>query len=74
MAEAEVRSAFAKQAAICTASGAPFTGRVCGLIGARLAKALSGQKGLLNTVFAGLIFVVAFYMLYRSAGALGLIG
>jgi uncharacterized membrane protein YfcA len=45
-----------------------------GLVGARLAKALSGQKGLLNTVFAGLIFVVAFYMLYRSAGALGLIG
>lgn len=45
-----------------------------GLVGARLAKALSGQKGVLNTVFAGLIFVVAFYMLYRSAGALGLIG
>jgi uncharacterized membrane protein YfcA len=45
-----------------------------GLVGARLAKALSGQKGLLNTLFAGLIFVVAFYMLYRSAGALGLIG
>lgn len=36
MAEAEVRAAFAKQAAICTASGAPFTGRVCGLIGAQL--------------------------------------
>ncbi len=31
-----VRAAFAKQAAICTASGAPFTGRLCGLIGARL--------------------------------------
>ncbi|WP_292079622.1 sulfite exporter TauE/SafE family protein [Brevundimonas sp. UBA7838] len=45
-----------------------------GLVGARLAKALSGQKGVLNTVFAGLIFVVALYMLYRSAGALGLIG
>lgn len=45
-----------------------------GLLGARLAKALSGQKGVLNTVFAALIFVVAFYMLYRSAGALGLIG
>lgn len=45
-----------------------------GLIGARLAKALAGRKGVLNTVFAGLIFVVAFYMLYRSAGALGLIG
>ncbi|AQR62353.1 hypothetical protein BZG35_12400 [Brevundimonas sp. LM2] len=36
MREAEVRAAFAKQAAICTASGAPFTGRVCGLIGARV--------------------------------------
>jgi hypothetical protein len=36
MAEADVRSAFARQAAICTASGAPFTGRVCGLIGERL--------------------------------------
>jgi hypothetical protein len=36
MTEADVRAAFAKQAAICTASGAPFTGRVCGLIGERL--------------------------------------
>ena len=32
------------------------------------------KKASLNTVFAALIFVVAFYMLYRSAGALGLIG
>lgn len=31
---------------------------------------MSGRKGLLNTVFAGLIFVVARYMLYRSAQAL----
>lgn len=45
-----------------------------GLAGARLARVLSGQKGVLNTVFAGLIFVVALYMLFRSAGALGLIG
>lgn len=36
MSQAEVRAAFAKQAAICTASGAPFTGRVCGLVGERL--------------------------------------
>jgi hypothetical protein len=36
MGEAAVREAFAKQAAICTAAGAPFTGRVCGLVGARL--------------------------------------
>lgn len=43
MAEADVRSAFAKQALICAASGAPFTGRVCGLIGARLER--SGEIG-----------------------------
>lgn len=36
MSEPEVRKAFAKQAAICTASGAPFTGRVCGLVGERV--------------------------------------
>ena len=36
MTQADVRAAFAKQAAICTASGAPFTGRICGLIGQRL--------------------------------------
>lgn len=41
-----------------------------GLVGARLAKTLSASKGRLNTVFAGLIFVVAFYMLYKSAGVL----
>jgi uncharacterized membrane protein YfcA len=45
-----------------------------GLVGARLAKALSARRGVLNTVFASLIFVVAAYTLYRSAGALGLIG
>jgi hypothetical protein len=33
MSEAEVRAALAKQASICTVSGAPFTGRLCGLIG-----------------------------------------
>lgn len=44
-----------------------------GLLGARLAKSLSGQKGVLNTVFAILIFVVAVYMLYRSIDALGLV-
>ena len=32
----QVRAAFAKQAAICTAAGAPFTGRVCRLVGERL--------------------------------------
>jgi uncharacterized protein len=41
-----------------------------GLIGARLAGVLSERKGALNTVFAGLIFVVALYMLYQSGQAL----
>ena len=45
-----------------------------GLFGARLAKRLSSGKGLLNSVFAGLIFVVALYMIYQSARALGLLG
>lgn len=45
-------------------------GVVGGLLGARLAKTLSGRKGALNTVFAALIFVVAIYMLYRSVGSL----
>ncbi|SJM64315.1 Arginine/ornithine antiporter ArcD [Brevundimonas diminuta 3F5N] len=45
-----------------------------GLAGARLAKLMSGRKGLLNSVFAGLIFVVALYMLYQSAVVLKLIG
>jgi uncharacterized membrane protein YfcA len=44
-----------------------------GLLGGRLATRLSTSKGMLNLVFAGLIFVVAIYMLYRSAGALGVI-
>ena len=43
MGEGAVREAFAKQAAICTAAGAPFTGRVCGLVGARLDR--SGSIG-----------------------------
>ena len=49
-------------------------GLVGGLIGAGFAKTLSTHKGALNTVFASLIFVVAAYMLFRSAGALGIIG
>jgi uncharacterized membrane protein YfcA len=40
-----------------------------GLIGAWAAKRLAGKKGLLNTVFAGLIFVVAAYMLWQSSAA-----
>jgi uncharacterized protein len=37
-----------------------------GLLGTRSAKLLAGRKGALNTVFAGLIFVVAIYMLVKS--------
>lgn len=40
-----------------------------GLVGAWAAKRLSGKKGLLNTVFAGLIFAVATYMLWQSSAA-----
>lgn len=36
MSEAAVRQAFADQAVICTAAGAPFTGRVCRMVGERL--------------------------------------
>lgn len=41
-----------------------------GLFGASLATRLSQARGMLNIVFASLIFVVAAYMLYRSAGEL----
>jgi uncharacterized membrane protein YfcA len=41
----------------------------CGFLGARLAKRLSGTQGRLITVFAGLIFVAAAYMLWQSATA-----
>lgn len=40
-----------------------------GYAGARLAKRLSGTQGRLTTIFAGLIFVVAAYMLWKSAAA-----
>ena len=40
-----------------------------GIGGARLAKRLSVTRGLLNTGFAGLIFAVAAYMLWKSASA-----
>lgn len=40
-----------------------------GAIGAAAASTLALRKGALNTLFAGLIFVVAIYMLYRSLGA-----
>jgi uncharacterized membrane protein YfcA len=44
-------------------------GIVGGLVGAVIAKRLSTKKGLLNTVFAVLIFAVAAYMLWHSAAA-----
>ena len=45
-------------------------GGVAGSIGGtRLAEALGGNTGRLTTVFAGLIFIVALYMLWRSAAA-----
>ena len=47
-------------------------GAVGSLIGARLAKRLSATRGLLTTIFAGLIFVVALYMLWQSRHLAGL--
>ncbi|WP_454631976.1 sulfite exporter TauE/SafE family protein [Bradyrhizobium cenepequi] len=46
-------------------------GVIGGLIGGRLAKKLADKRGALNNLFAGLIFAVAIYMLYRSWVALG---
>lgn len=45
-------------------------GVVGGLLGASLARRLSATQGHLTTVFAGLIFVVAAYMLWQNAAAL----
>ncbi len=45
-------------------------GVVGGVAGAALAKRLSAKRGLLGTVFAGLIFLVALYTLWRSLSAL----
>ena len=44
-------------------------GVVGGLVGLSAAKRLAERHGALTTVFAGLIFVVAAYMLWKSAGA-----
>ncbi len=41
-----------------------------GLVGMRLCNHLAPRKAALNKVFAGLVFVVAAYMLYRNLGAL----
>ena len=40
-----------------------------GLGGVKLAHGLAARRGLLNAIFASLIFVVAAYVLYRSRGA-----
>ena len=48
-------------------------GAVGSLFGTRLATRLADRKGALNMVLAALIVVVAIYMLYRTAGELGLI-
>jgi uncharacterized membrane protein YfcA len=44
-------------------------GAAGGLIGMRLALKLSRRRGTLNRIFAGLIFVVAAYMIYRTGTA-----
>jgi uncharacterized membrane protein YfcA len=44
-------------------------GVVGGLIGMRLCNHLASRKSALNKVFAGLVFVVAIYMLYRNLDA-----
>lgn len=44
-------------------------GVIGGILGMLLANRLSSGKNTLNRIFAGLIFVVAAYVLYRSAGA-----
>ena len=48
-------------------AGSFIAGGVVGsVLGAMAAKRLAAAKGLLNTLFAGLIVVVALYMLYRT--------
>jgi uncharacterized membrane protein YfcA len=46
-------------------------GAVGSAFGTRLATRLADRKGALNAVLAGLIVVVALYMLFRTAGELG---
>ena len=43
-----------------------------GYAGLKLACHLAGQKAALNRIFAGFVFLVAAYMLYRNAAAFGL--
>ncbi|WP_137132917.1 sulfite exporter TauE/SafE family protein [Rhizobium sp. FY34] len=46
-------------------------GMVGGIAGTLLATRLSAHKNTLNRIFAGVIFLVAFYVIYRSLGAMG---
>lgn len=43
-----------------------------GMLGMALTKHLASRKSALNRIFAGFVFVVAAYMLYRNAGAMHL--
>ena len=45
-----------------------------GYLGMQLGCYLGANKTALNRISAGLVFVVAFYMLYRNASALGMMG
>ena len=47
-------------------------GGVGGMAGAFAARQLAEARGVLNILFAGLIFAVAAYMLWRNAAAFGL--
>lgn len=47
-------------------------GAIGGAVGARVARGLAGRRGVLNVIFAALIFVVAIYVLWRAGAALGM--
>ncbi|MGE4480197.1 sulfite exporter TauE/SafE family protein [Acidocella sp.] len=47
--------------------GGGFIGSIAG---AATARRLAGDRGMLATIFVGVVFIVAFYMLWRSGGAL----
>ncbi|MCM8737902.1 sulfite exporter TauE/SafE family protein [Azospirillum sp. A1-3] len=56
-----------------TVAGLFIAGGVAGgFLGMKAAVRLSARKGTLTRVFAGVLFAVAAYMLYRNAGVLGL--
>lgn len=56
-----------------TVAGLFIAGGVAGgFAGMKAAVGLSTRKGALTRVFAGVLFAVAAYMLYRNVGALGL--